>query len=219
MVHSGEQPRWQPVDRNKGAQVPAREGRVPVRNRTPEEQVAYRARVEAQQAEAKREAPINTAERTADEQWEDRRQELVARGDIFDDEGNITEQGEGILRASGWGNGQMVAMERMQKNHAAKVEVLRPAGSGTREAGRMSSVDAGKMAREARTRANQELQDRVKREEAQRNAILGRQRAGLGAYQDAIRAGYSDADAERAQREAEQAFDRAAQQEKINRAA
>lgn len=170
--------------------------------------------------EARRESPRNDAERSIEDRWEDSRQELAARGDIFDAKGNVTKGGQEILVKSGWGMRQILQMEDLQRNHAAPVEIIRLAEPTVTE--RVSSgrsAESERMAADARVRAQQELADRVGRDAEVRNRTLGRQQAGVRAYMDAVRNNRSDADAERAKQTAEDAFDRQYQQTKERHAA
>lgn len=220
-IGRGEQPRWGPVDRQgTGGSVPRQEGRTSVRLRSQEEQAAYRARTEAAQREAKREAVKDVAEKTVDQQWEDRRQELVALGGIFDEKGNITQAGQNFLTGeSGWSIQQVLQMEALQKNHVAPVEVIRPGKDEGAPEGRMSSMERGRMAAHARARAEQELANRARLSLSRRAREGERKLVGVRARANAILNGASEAMADRLGKEAEDAYDRKIQREQDLRTA
>lgn len=203
--------------------------RTPVRLRSAEEQAQHRAQSEAARAQQKPEtqkvASGESQERRKEEEiqdeWEARRQELVARGDIFDAKGNVTAAGQKALIGFGWSMQHVLKMENLQRNHTSPVEVIRSAEPVRAEsrATPSRSPEALRLAAEARARAEKELQERTKQDAERRNAVLGRQQAGVKAYMSAIRDNRSDADAERAKQEAEQAFDRQYQQSRERSAA
>lgn len=113
------------------------------------------------QQETWTEHPEKTAGQSIDEQWEERRQELVARGDIFDAKGNVTQAGQDFLtKNSRWSREQVLHLERLQQNHVAPVEVIRPHVQELPGEGRMSSLKRSKIAADARARAEQALAER-----------------------------------------------------------
>ena len=142
--------------------------------------------------------------------WEARRQELAARGDIFDAKGNVTAAGQKTLTESGWSMQQILQIENMQRNQVAPVEVIRP--EPAREVEVQASDRDAERRREslakAREDAERELQARLKREGDSRNFALGRMQAGTRAYMDAVRNSASEEAADRAKKAAEEAYDR-----------
>lgn len=216
----GEVRRWSPVDRSRTVPSSERVGRTPVSRRSAEDQAAHRAQTEGRraQSEPKAERVDWNAEAQAADAWEARRQELVAGGRVFDEEGNITEDGEALLRASGWTNEQMITMEQMQKNHAGEVQVTREA-TPVRETAAMSARERPRILTNARVAAEQALQERGQAEAERRKQQGERAMAGMRARSNAIFAGKSDGDADRLQRQAEEAYDLQQQQKQNSRAA
>lgn len=215
------QPRWNPVDRSKsGGAQPEKAGRMPVRLRSAEEQAAYRARTEGEraQSEPKAERADAKAETQASDLWESRRQELAARGDIFDAKGNVTPGGQKVLIESGWNMRQVVQIEGMQKNQVGEVSVIRESAP-VRETAAMSARERPQVLADARAAAERALQERAQSEAAARKAQGERAMAGMRARSNAVYAGKSEADADRVQREAEQRYDLQKQQEQNLRAA
>lgn len=204
----GEIRRWSPVDRSTSVSRPERAARTPVSRRSAEDQAAHRAQVESMrvQSEPKAERVDWNAEAQVADAWEVRRQELVAGGRVFDEEGNITEDGEALLRASGWTNEQMITMEQMQKNHTAEVQVTRESVP-VRETAAMSARERPRILVNARVAAEQALQERGQAEAEKRRQQGERAMVGMRARANAIYSGKSEADADRLQEEAQRAYD------------
>ncbi|MEK9156763.1 MAG: hypothetical protein AAB448_01350 [Patescibacteria group bacterium] len=112
---------------------------------------------------------MNRGEILHSDPWEARRQELVADGKVFDTDGNISEEGNALLRASGWTNDQMITMERLQKNHTGEVHVVREVTPVPKTAA-MSARERPRILADARAVAKRALQERAQSEAAARRA-------------------------------------------------
>lgn len=180
--------RWSPVQRGDKKRP---EARKPVSQRSAEEQGKWREAREAQEQQ---------------DPWEARRQELAERGDVFDAQGNITPDGEALLRKGGWTNEQMIQMERMQKNHVGAVEIIREEPQRSSSEGKMSSSDRAVKLAKARQRAQEEF-ERRSREQEQSTDQGARQMAGVRAYNKTFQETGSREQAAQAQARAERAYD------------
>ncbi len=194
-------PKWGPVHRGRSQETQPQMG---VARENPRVRAEREAREAQARAEERREAG---REEEVQDPWEARRQELAERGDIFDEQGNITEEGEAVLRNAGWSNEQMIQMERMQKNHAGEVRVIQGASRMPRQEGRVSSVDRMKKLTEAKQRAQEELDERGKSEQEARWSEGERRMEGVRAFSEAYRRTGSEAEARRAQERAERQYD------------
>lgn len=191
--------------------------RKPVSQRSPEEQAAFRARVEAQRSSAEREAPIRETE-SVDDQWEAYRKRAEIQGGIFDARGNITKEGRAKLIQERLDTTQIAFLENLQRNHVAEVTVI--SGRKERDEGPvMSARERPQVLADARAAAEKMLQERAANEADVRRMQGERRAAGVRARANAIYAGKGDADADRLQRQAEEAYDLRIQREKNMRAA
>ncbi|NBS71228.1 hypothetical protein EBT31_20315 [bacterium] len=199
MVMDG-MPKWGPVHRGRSQETRPQMG---VARENP------RARIEreAREAQARAQDQRDMGREEVQDPWEARRQELAERGDIFDEQGNITEEGEAVLRKAGWSNEQMIHMERMQKNHVGEVRVMQGASRTSRQEGRVSSVDRMKKLTEARQRAQEELDERGKSEQEARWSEGERRMEGVRAFSEVYRRTGSEVEARRAQERAERQYD------------
>ena len=193
-------PKWGPVHRGRSQETRPQMG---VARENP------RARIEreAREAQARAQDQRDMGREEVQDPWEARRQELAERGDIFDEQGNITEEGEAVLRKAGWSNEQMIHMERMQKNHVGEVRVMQGASRTSRQEGRVSSVDRMKKLTEARQRAQEELDERGKSEQEARWSEGERRMEGVRAFSEVYRRTGSEVEARRAQERAERQYD------------
>lgn len=186
------------------------ERRTPVSQRSPEQQSAY--------TEQRRQREQET-EQGPQDVWEFRRQELAARGDIFDARGNVTRAGGKILLDSQWTTEQILAIEALQRNHAGEVQIIPRTQEDARD--RISAHERPVILAAARNRAQEALAVRAQQEKSDmmRRAQDGRRVTGMRAFNKARTEGKSDEEAARLQREAEAQYDLDKQQERNRRAA
>lgn len=193
-------PKWGPVHRGRSQETRPQMGLA-------RENPRARFEREAREAQARAQDQRDMGREEVQDPWEARRQELADRGDIFDEQGNITEEGEAVLRNAGWSNEQMIQMERMQKNHVGEVRVIQGASRTSRQEGRVSSVDRMKKLTEAKQRAQEELDERRKSEQEVRWSEGERRMEGVRAFSEAYRRTGSEVEARRVQERAERQYD------------